>query len=164
MPINLYRKLRDRNPHAKYVVILDNLFLTVPMAHILLKYEIGCLSTTRKNAEGFPRDLLNAKNYNRLLQWGEDVSIQVGNALCFLWQDNNAVLGVTTAFSMHRPEDYIVRSRKRPKKTSTNAVIVRPAFGDLAIKDLLIPTLIDVYNHHINDVDLTNQLRGSFSC
>ena len=57
---------------------------------------------------------------------------------------------------MHRPEDHVIRSRKRLKKTSTNAAIVRPAFEDLAIKDLLIPTLIDVYNYYINDVDLAN--------
>ena len=65
---------------------------------------------------------------------------------------------------MHRVEDHVIRSRKRPKKTSTNAAIVRPAFGDLAIKDLPIPTLIDVYNHHMNGVNLANQIRRSFTC
>ena len=37
MPINLCRKLRNRNPHTNYVVILDNLFLNVPIAHMLFK-------------------------------------------------------------------------------------------------------------------------------
>ena len=164
VPINLCRKLRDRNPHTNYVVILDNLFLNVPVAHILLKYDIGCLGTTRKNTEGFPRVLIDAKNHNRLLQWGEHVSIQVGKALCFLWQDNNAVLGVTTTFSMHRDTDFVVRSRKRPKKTSTNAAVTWPVFQGHARKDLAIPTLIDVYNHHMNGVDLANQIRRSFTC
>ena len=162
--INLCKKLQDRNPYAKYVVILDNLFLTVPVVYVLLKYGIGCLGTTRKKGDSFPSELRDAKDHNRLLQWGEDISIQVGNALCFLWQDNNAVIGITTSFSLHKPEDHVIRSRKRPKKTSTNAAIVRPVFGDLIIKDLPIPTLIDVYNHHMNGIDLANQIRRSFTC
>ncbi len=164
MPINLCKKLRDRNLQLNYVVILDNLFLNVKVAHVLLKYRIGYLGTTRKNADGIPQDLIDAKNKNYLLQWGEDVSTQVGNALCFLWQDNNAVLGVTTSFSLHREQDHVVKTRKRPKKTSTNAAIVWPAFEGNWQKDLPIPTLIDVYNHHMNGVDLANQLRHSFSC
>jgi hypothetical protein len=79
------------------------------------------------------------------------------NILCFVWQDNNAVLGVTTAYSLHRSkEDTIIRNRKRPKLISTNARITRPIFGDLARKDLAIPKVIDDYNHHMNSVDLAN--------
>ena len=100
--------------------------------------------------------MINAKNHNKLFEWGEDVSIKVGKVLCFLWQDNNAVLNATIAFSMHKAKDYVIRSRKRPKKTSTNAAIVYRAFKGAAIKDLPIPRLIDVYNHHINGIDLAN--------
>ena len=105
MPIELCRELRLKHPHTKYVVFLDNLFLNVSVAHALLKFDIGCMGTTRKNAEGLPSDLLEAKAANRVLQWNQRVALVVGRTLCFLWQDNNAVLGITTAFSLHREED-----------------------------------------------------------
>ena len=156
MPINLYKKLRSRNPHIKYVVILDNLFLNIPIAYVLLKYDIGYLGTIRKNTDGFLSDLIEAKNHNKLFKWGEDVSIEVRKVLYFLQQDNNTVLSATTTFSMHKAEDYVVKSRKRLKKTLTNAVIVYRAFKGAVRKDLPIPRLIDVYNHYINGINLTN--------
>ena len=55
-----------------------------------------------------------------------------------------------------RDKDKIIRLRRRPKKTSTNAALVRPIFGDLVCKALLIPTVIDAYNHYMNGVDLAN--------
>ena len=134
----------EHNPHTNYVEILDNLFLNVPVAHVLLKYGVGCLGTTRKNAEGFPSDLIDVKSHNKLFEWGEDVSVKVRKIPCFLWQDNNAVLGATTAFSIHKVKDHVVRSRKRPKRTSTNAAIVYRAFNGAVFKDLSIPRLIDV--------------------
>jgi hypothetical protein len=52
----------------------------------------------------------------------------VDSTLCFLWQDNNAVLGITTAHCLKN--DTIERLRKRPSPTLVNALIVRPVFGD----------------------------------
>ena len=49
--------------------------------------------------------------------------------------------------------------RKRPKKTSTNAKIVRAVFGDEPRKLLYIPLAIDAYNHHMNGADIANQRR-----
>jgi hypothetical protein len=77
--------------------------------------------------------------------------------LCFLRQDNNAVLGVTTAYCLKN--ETVVRNRKRPSATSTNAHNVRPVFGDESSKWLAILLAIDQYNHHINGVDGCNQLR-----
>lgn len=81
----------------------------------------------------------------------------VDSTLCFLWQDNNAVLGVTTA---HRIKDETIeRLQKRPSPSSANAAIVQPVFGDEPFKWLHIPRVIDDYNHYMNGVDRANQLR-----
>jgi Transposase IS4 len=85
----------------------------------------------------------------------------VDSTICFLWQDNNAVLGLTTAHCLKN--DTIKRLRKRPSPTSVNASIVRPVFGDEAFKWLYIPRAIDDYNHYMNGVDRSNQLRKNFT-
>jgi hypothetical protein len=61
----------------------------------------------------------------------------------------------------HLPTKKITRDRKRPKKTSTNSSIAREVFNKQHRKQLEIPLFIDCYNHHINSVDITNQLRAT---
>jgi hypothetical protein len=48
---------------------------------------------------------------------------------------------------------------KQPVKTSTNGVLIRKVFRDLAQMELQIPSFINNYNHFINSVDLTNQFQ-----
>jgi hypothetical protein len=86
--------------------------------------------------------------------WNSALAEIVESTLCFLWQDNNTVLGLTTA---HRfKNDTVERLRKRPSPTSTNARIVRPVFGDLPAKWLRIPRAINDYNHFMNGVNRSN--------
>src|SRR6266480_218390 len=59
----------------------------------------------------------------------------------------------------HIPTKEITRNRKRPKKTFINSTIAREAFDKQYRKELEIPLFIDCYNHHINSVDVANQLR-----
>jgi hypothetical protein len=70
-------------------------------------------------------------------------------------------LGLTTAHCLKN--DTIERLRKRPSPTSVNARIVRPVFGDEPFKWLHIPRAIDDYNHYMNGVDRSNQLRKNFT-
>ncbi len=84
----------------------------------------------------------------------------VDNVLCLVWQDNNLVLALST---IHFPLDIVERLRKRPRKTSINAGIVLKVFGGDVIKKLPIPTFIDDYNHHMNGVDIANQMRASYT-
>lgn len=53
----------------------------------------------------------------------------------------------------------VKRLRRRPAKTATNAHTSRAIFGEIARKELPIPEFINKYNHYINGVDNTNQLR-----
>jgi fructose-1,6-bisphosphatase len=59
----------------------------------------------------------------------------------------------------HIPIKEITRNRKRPKKTSTNSIIVREIFDGQYRKKLEIPTFINCYNYYMNSVDVANQLR-----
>jgi len=148
-----------------YTFYLDNLFTNVPLAKELLKLNIGITGTARKTALGYPKWLVQLKEQgrgkNKALEWGAIRAEVVDDVvLCFAWQDNNTVLGITTAY---KPEDLVLRNRKRPAETSTNAAIVRPVFGDSYTKELAIPRLIDAYNHHMGGVDIANQLRANYS-
>jgi hypothetical protein len=67
---------------------------------------------------------------------------------------------MSTIYYIHKPaQDTVQRLRKLPKKTSTNARIVRAVFGDESRKLLYIPLAIDDYNHHTNGADIANQRR-----
>ena len=115
------------------------------------------MGTTRKNAKGILLQLITLKEHNRALVWNSCINIIVNSVLCFLWQDNNAVLGITTAYSLHvLVKRMRTRLRTRPSITSTNAHIVLPVFGYLKKKLLDIPYAIDEYNYYINDVDRNN--------
>ena len=85
----------------------------------------------------------------------------VDSTLVFLWQDNNVVIDCTTVHSLKN--DIILWLWRRPSPTSTNARIVRPVFGNLFFKWLHIPRVINDYNHYMNDVDQSNQLRKNFT-
>ena len=58
----------------------------------------------------------------------------------------------------HTPTDEITQHRKRPKKTSTNSIIIKEVFNRQSHKKLKIPLFINSYNHYMNSVDVANQL------
>lgn len=87
---------------------MDNLFLTVDVAQALLFLDVGVMGTIRKNLSGFPQVLLDVKEINKALTYGGVLAVSVRYTLCFAWQDNNVVLGITTSYSLHREEDYVV--------------------------------------------------------
>ena len=164
VPVELCRQIRKAWPHLQFIVFLDNLFLNVPVAHVLLNLGVALMGTTRKNAEGIPEPLLILKEEAKALIWNSLIAVVVDHSLCFLWQDNNAVLAITTAHSLHQQDDQVIRVRKRPGPKSTNAKNTLPVFGSHSTLPLPIPTAIDDYNNSMNAVDSANQLRHGFSC
>jgi hypothetical protein len=50
---------------------------------------------------GVPEELIKLKNKNQALIWNSTFSKIVNGVNCFLWQDNNAVLGIITAYCLH---------------------------------------------------------------
>lgn len=158
---DLCQELIDYLPGQNYVAFLDNLFLTLSLAHTLLQIGVGVMGTTRKNHKDFPARFLDAKDSRTQMTYGSCATEVINHALCFLWQDNAGVIGISTAESMQRvSEDYIVKLRRKPY----NNAVARGVFGDESTKELPIPTAIDHYNCNHNLVDLADQLRGNFSC
>ena len=86
------------------------------------------MDTTRKSSKGLPDKLLKLKELKTPLIYGGHVDRVIHNILCFAWQDNNIVLGITTTFSLSQTADFILRERKRPGLASTNARIALPVF------------------------------------
>ena len=93
------------------------------------------------------------------------------NVLVSLWQDSNKVGFCTT---IHDGTEWVDRNRKRPKGTSTSAIITKQPFRifepPTGCKELYehtrilpIPKAIDDYNHHMGGVNIADQLRASFS-
>lgn len=105
----LCQELRDRDPNSKYLVFVDNLFLTKDLAHTLLNIDIGVMGTTLKKLPEFPPRFLDIKSTDEAFTYGGYSTEVLDHCLCFIWQDNAPVVGMTTAFSLDdRPENFIV--------------------------------------------------------
>lgn len=125
---------------------------------------ICCIGTTHKNAAGVPQRLKNYLNDNSALIWDSIIAEIVDNTLCFVWQDNKPVIAISTAHSLHRPEDQTETKRRCPRITTDNARILNPVFKGQPFKELFIPRAINDYNHHIKGVDQADALRANFTC
>ena len=67
---------------------------------------------------------------------------------------------MTTAYNL---TDTIIRARKKSSATSTSAAITWFVFENLALKDLSISAVINVYNHYINEVNIANWYWANFT-
>jgi hypothetical protein len=89
--LSLAKSLPD--PAKGYTLYLDNLFPSIPLAVALGKLGIGVMSTARVNTLGLPSSLIQLKRGKEVLEWGHLRVAIIKRILCFLWQDNNQVLG-----------------------------------------------------------------------
>ena len=147
-------------PNHQWHLILDNYFTNVPLFERLRALGIGAAGTTWVDCTGFPVSLMIEKaEAKKVLPWGHVSGAVVDNTCCLVWQDNSSVLFMTTYHDITKTVEQL---RRRPKKTSTNATIVRGIFGDQSRKMLPISEFIDDYNYHMGGVDIADQLRSYY--
>jgi hypothetical protein len=77
------------------------------------------------------------------------------------WKDNALVLMMSTVHELSTPENSVLRLRKRLAASSTSAKTARAAFHGKDRINMLIPNLVDDYNHNMNGVDQSDQLRAN---
>ena len=174
-----------REGYASYVVWLDNFFTTADLLIQLRKKGIGAAGTC-KAGSGVPQSLIdlrqasNKKHYGvcRTMQIVEQDEYEIPGTrrgsrqkktkrdkedgvrvLCGGWQDNNLVLFMTT---VHSEADFDIPGSSKPFKRRKDICFFDPAKkrGD----DIVIPTPIDQYNHHMGFTDLHAQLEASYTC
>jgi hypothetical protein len=128
----------------------------MPLFSELRACKFGAVGTTRLH-KLFPSDLLAIKNrFAKKLEWNTLLAIVVQDILCLAWQDNSIVLALSNIHTVDKAEDFRVKERRRPAKTSINGRIVRDVFGNLLIKELPISCFIDDYNQNMGGIDLAN--------
>lgn len=76
------------------------------------------------------------------------------NTLCVRWIDNNVEILVST---VHKPHDVVLRSRRRPRITSTNRNNVSLVWNNNPVWEISIPRTLDNYNNGMNGVGIADQ-------
>ena len=143
-----------------YILYLDNLFSNILLAKILEKLDIDIMSMIWVNILRFSLELVQLKQVKQSLKWEHLKTAEADEIDCFLWQDNNQILDMTTVYNL---TDTIIRARKRSSHTSTYASITRSVFENFLIKELSIPVDINAYNHYMREVDIENQYWAGFT-
>lgn len=155
----LVKALAKSLPRQQLTIYMDNYFTSIPLFAELRACKFGAVGTTRPHKE-FPAGLKEIKDrFSTKLSWNTLLAKVVDNTLCLAWQDNNIVLALSNIHTVHKVDDFKLKVRKRPAKTSTNGRIVRTIFGEEPTKALNIPRFIDDYNQYMGGVDLANQYR-----
>ena len=173
------------NNNFQHIIWLDNLFTSARLLRQLKQEGFGAAGTVRtqktarekiEEKDGSTQQqkaLLKEQNrglnpllsslkleYNAQIPWGQLYLISDREVLQAAWKDQNVVFFMSTVST---GMETILRPRRRPTKSATNARTSREVFGDLAIKELLIPKFIDDYNHYMGGVDHADQLRSYYN-
>ncbi|CAG8652128.1 6526_t:CDS:2, partial [Paraglomus brasilianum] len=147
-------------PHHKtFHVYMDNYFSSIPLFKYMRDNGLGACGTVRTNSSKFPKELKINKGIS--LDWNTISGKVVDDVLAIVWVDNSPVTMLTTIHEIVGEEWKIIRNRRRPRETSSNASTVHRVFGNASRKELSIPKVIDDYNHYMGGVDIADQLRDT---
>jgi len=164
----------------QFTLFCDNLFGSPKLFSLLRGLGIGACGTARRQ--------VTKPIFGNIDEWKaawgtlhsmvvnafpsvQDLILRDKNILVSVWQDSNKVGFCTT---VHDGIEWVVKNRKRPKRTSTSSAITKQPFymftSPVGYKELYehtrllpIPSAIDDYNRYIGGVDIANQLQTRFS-
>jgi hypothetical protein len=149
-------------PFGRYLfdIYMNNYFTNVPLFSELRNVRIGSFGATWPCAKGFLKEFRKLRLTKAPPTWNTLSAKEVTGVLALLWMDNNSVMMFTTIHEVVGAHNHVYRLRSRPRKSSTNASIVRPLFGDHPTHKLSIPTVVYDINHHMGGVDIADQRRS----
>ncbi|KAI3528196.1 hypothetical protein CABS02_15177 [Colletotrichum abscissum] len=148
-------------PLATYHVFLDNLFASVKLFRALRDPKIGATGTCRKDG-GIDKTLVaERETEGKGIPLGQlhPIPTADGQVKQFTWKDNALVLFLTTVFD---ETSEVVRNRRRPAGNTAAKKAAREVFSPDVRKDLRIPLAVDEYNHRMNGVDTSDQMRSYY--
>jgi hypothetical protein len=128
-----------------YNVYLENYFTSIESFKKLREIQIGACGTTRHTsaAKEFPVLLKKLKDLSNYVPYHKVCALPVEDVFCVAWQGNNIARCLATTHTVNKTDTFIERERRRPQKTSTNGALVHREFGEQAVKNMLIPRLIE---------------------
>ncbi|CAG8794674.1 14219_t:CDS:2, partial [Dentiscutata erythropus] len=156
----VYHLISQLPKNKAFDIYMDNFFTSINLFSYMRKNGYGGCGTVRSNTLKFPAFLKIKKS--KKIEWDTLSGAVVDDVLVVFWMDNGPVNMLTTIHEITGEESRVERERRRPRTTSTNANKVRSVFGDASKKILPIPAVIDDYNHHMDGVDIADQLRGYY--
>lgn len=129
MVTQLLARLPNMQNH--FHIYLDNYFTSIGLFKILRNQGVGACGTTRARGKDFPTLIKIIKDREIKTPWNTLCAIPIQGVLCFSWQDNSIVTGLSTVHTVDKTTDLVNRERRRPASTSTSALITHPIFDGL---------------------------------
>jgi hypothetical protein len=131
-----------------YRLFVDNFYTSMQLFLDLLKRKILACGTVICNRKGFPEELKDVKQWEKISERGDMRWVRLEEVLALQWRDNKTVSVLTT---IHNATD-LSQAQRRTKKNGV--------FETLHVKQ---PGAIRDYNAHMGGVDKSDQLLNKYN-
>jgi len=153
--------VKQLSSQKSFNIYMNNYFTNINLFSYFQKKGFEACGTVRVNIAKFPVVLKKEKEKQH--EWDFLISAVVEEVLALLWIDNRLVIMLSTIHTIEGEKSKVHREYRKSRETSSNSQKVRSIFENTTRKTLLIPKMIDNYNHHMGDVNIANQLCNYYS-